>query len=437
MLAPGPSSLVGVTSDDWVVFRDADALRAVRVGPDPSVEEITERPGSVLIRGSVVFNWAEMDWTSGVGDLSVWSVLGGYHDIGLTLYAEGLVAVSDQGSTIVYTANAQEQTLDLMLAPSDLSNPQVLIESMGRGTETTCGASIGFVGERLFVGWCEAGSRVAKIERYEAVGGQWQATLIASDALPAWSADTTGERVFYQSSEYGARYAERAKTFLIDAGVGRGLLVPDGSAALYTVGDQLRRTTLPEVNPVPIVTKGYSQPIEFSPGFDVALYSTTVTYDNGTRRDLRLVTTDGFNPAPIELVSEPAAALPRSSMTRDGRFVMYLTDMAAIGATLHIVAIDGTERLVLPNVLEVVAANESRLVFTDNSSDPEQYPVVADLKVVDLATDAEPWLIEAKILEGRGFQLDRAREKVVYVRSGVDRDASAGDQQGLFFRRVR
>jgi hypothetical protein len=436
-LAPGPASLVGVTSDGWAVFRDSDALRAVKIGDPPAVEEITQRPGSVIIRGRVVFNWADVDWTTNVGDLSVWTAEAGTHDIGATLYAEELIAANEQGSTIVYTADTQEHTTALMLAPSDLSTPQVLIESMGRGSEATCGASIGFVGELLFVGWCEAGSRAGKIERYERVGEAWQSTLIAGDSLPAWSADSAGERVLYQSSGYSAYCAESGAAFLIDAGVGRGLVLPDGSAVLYTVGDQLRRSTLPEVNPIPIVTTGYVQPVGFSPGFDLALYSTTVTYESGTRRDLRLVTTAGFNPAPIDLVTEPVATLARSSMTQDGRFVLYLTDMTPSGASLHVVATDGTERLVLPNVVEVAAANDSMLVFADNSSDPNQYPIVADLKVIDLATAAEPRLIEAKIVEGKSFQLDPSREKVVYVRSGVDRELSVAQRDGLFVQWLR
>jgi hypothetical protein len=435
-IAPGQATLIGVTSDGWTVFRDADTLRAAKVGAEPPSQEITKQPGSVLVRGNVVFNWANVDWMLGVGDLSVWTADAGAHEIGLTPYAEGLVAASEDGTTIVYPANTQKETTDLLLTPSDLSAPEVLIAGMGLGSEATCGASIGFVGERLFVGWCQAGSRVARLERYERVGDAWRPTLIADDALPAWSADSTGERVFFQSSAYSAYFSENGKQVLIDAGVGQGRLLPDGSAALYTVGDQLRRSAMPDVNPVPIVTTGYKQPIEFSPSFDLALYSTTVTYDVGTRRDLRLVSTDGFNPKPIDLVTEPVAALGRSSVTQDGRFVLYLTDMTPSGASLHIVARDGTELLALPNVLEVAAANDSTLVFTDNSSDPAQYPVVADLKLIDLASETVPRLLEEKILDGRSFQLAADRGSVFYVRSGVDRDAAEAAHDGLFVQSI-
>lgn len=435
-LAAGSASILGITSDGWVVFRDAEALRAVKVGADPATQKITDTPGSMLIRGKVVFNWANVDWTTNVGDLSVWTADAGTHHIGATAYAEGLVGASSEGRTIVYTANTKKDTADLMIAPSDLSAPKVLIPSMGLGSDATCGASIAFVGESLFVGWCPAGSRAGKIERFRNVGGTWTPTLIAEDALPAWSADASGERVFYQSSAYSGYYAENGEAHVIDTGVSGGFVLPDGSAVLYTVGDQLRRTTLPDVNPLTIVTRGYAQPAEFSPHFDLALYSTTVNYDNGTRRDLRITRTDAFNPSPTELVPDPVAGLPRSGLTKDGQFVLYLTDMTPSGGTLHVRSTDGTERMVLPNVLDAVAAHDGTIVFTDGSTDPNVYPVVADLKVLNLATTASPTLLEAKIVEGRTFQLDATGTKIVYVRSGVDRD-SGTERDGLFFQTIR
>jgi hypothetical protein len=202
------------------------------------------------------------------------------------------------------------------------------------------------------------------------------------------------------------------------------------------VGDQLRRSAYPEMNPVPIVTTGYKQPVRFSPGFDLALYSTTVTYENGTQRDLRLVSTAGFEDQPIVLVPDPVAVLPRSSMTRDGKFVLYLSDVSSTGGSLHVVDQQGSEVLVLPNVVEAEAAGNSALVFTDNQSDPEKYPVVADLKIIDLGHEQEPRLIEEKILDGHKFAVDVAGRNVVYTRSGVDRDTAADDHDGVFVQRL-
>jgi hypothetical protein len=435
-LAGGPVAVSGLTSDGWVVYRAADALKAVKLPPNSETRDVTARPGNLLIRGRVVFNWVNVDWKKNVGDLSVWTADAGTHEIGTTQYAEGLVAASQQGKTVVYTANTTATTMDLMIAPADLSKPKVLISRMGRGSATTCGPSIGFVGERLFVGWCSAGSRTGKIQRFEETAGQWKATLIADDALPAWSGDASGDRIFYQSSAYAGRYAEAGKTYPIDAGVGGGFLIPSGSVAIYTVGDQLRRTAIPDVKPVTVITRGYAQAAEFTRNSDVVLYSSKVTYDNGTRRDLYIAHTNHFNPDPIELVADPVAGLARSALTKDGQSVLYLTDMTPSGATLHVRSIDGGERMIVPNVADVVAAHEGRIVFTDNSSDPNQYPVVSDLKTIDLAAGEAPSLVEAKIAEGRNFQLDASGKQVIYVRSGIDRDGGGPAQGGLFVRTI-
>ncbi|HEU4409053.1 MAG TPA: hypothetical protein VFS43_27590 [Polyangiaceae bacterium] len=43
----------------------------------------------------------------------------------------------------------------------------------------------------------------------------------------------------------------------IDTGVVSGKLLPDASALLYMVSDQLRRTALPEAVAVPVVTNEF------------------------------------------------------------------------------------------------------------------------------------------------------------------------------------
>lgn len=459
-IAPGQASLLGVTSDDWMVFRDGDVLRAAKVGNAGSTKEITTHPGSVLIRGRVVFNWADVNWEQGVGNLSVWTSENGTHEVGPTPYSETLVAASADGSSIAFTANTRElgaggssggeeeaesggappapdRATDLMLARSDLSEKQVLIESMGLGSESTCNPSFGFVGERLFVGWCVPASRSAKIERYESEGGDWSKSTIAEDTLPGWSTDATGSTVFYQSSGYSGYVALDGEPVLIDAGVSAGTLLPNGKTVLYSVGDQLRRAELPEVNPVAIVTTGYKQPVGFSPDFGLALYSTTVSYEQGTQRDLLLTTTAAFNSTPLVLVDKPVATLPRSHMTRDGRYIFWLTDVSSRGGSLHVVDQQGGEVIELPNVVEAAAGEGSLLVFTDNPSDPDQYPVVADLKIMDLSSEDEPRVVEPKVLDGKSFQLNSDGTVVSYVRSGVDRDSEEADYQGVFSVNIR
>ena len=431
-LASGSPSVVGITGDDWVLFRDGESLKAMNVEGGDALE-VSEVPGNVLVKGKVVFNFANVDWTKNVGDLSIWTAMGGAQEIGKTTYSEALISASKSGEWLVYPADTKGAKTNLMLASKDFSTNDVLIEDMGLGNDTTCSPSLAFVGERLIVGYCEPDSRDAKVVRYEQDGDAFGFTMIAEQALPTWSADASGDGVFFQSDAYEGWYSADGEQYRIDASVSRGFLLPDGSAVLYTVGDQLRRSSVPESNPMPIVTTGFAEPVAFTADYASVLYSSKITYENGTQRDLRLVATDGFNPEPIELVGEPVAAVGRSSLTDDGQYVLYLDDVTPNGGTLHVVDTHGNEVVALPGVLDVLAAHGSTIVFTDNGSDPEVYPNVADLEVLDVAMSTTPTLVEARIMETKNFQLDSTLTRVVYVRSGVDRDPEDPLRTGIFW----
>jgi hypothetical protein len=431
-LATGSPSVVGVTSDGWVLYRAGDVLQGLKLGDDQPVD-VSDEPGNVLVKGKVVYNFANMDWTKNVGDLSIWSDAGGAQSIGSTTYSESLIAASESGDWLVYPADTRSSKTNLMIASSDFSTNDVLIEGMGLGNDTTCSPTLGFVGERLIVGYCEPDSRDASIVRFE-----WNEkngfvpTTLAEQTLPTWSADATGDGLFYQSSNYEGFYTDGGEPSRIDASVSRGFLLPDGSAVLYTVGDQLRRSSVPDSNPVPIVTTGFSEPVAFTEDYGEVLYSSKVTYENGTQRDLRLVATDGFNPEPIELVAEPTASVGRSTLTTDGNYALYLDDVTARGGTLHVVDMKGHEVLSFAGVLDVLAAGGSAILFTDNASDPDVYPNVADLEYVDVSKGKTPALVEGAILEPKNFQVDADFSRVIYVRSGVDRDSEDPLHAGLF-----
>lgn len=436
-VASGTPSLVGVTSDGWTIFRDGDALKAAKLNEDAEVQDVAAKAGSVVIKGGAVFNWADMDWMANTGDLSIWSANLGNQEIGTTPYVEALVAASDDGSSALYPANASATAADLMIVDAGASAAAPLIENLGLVSEKTCGAKIGFVGMDVLAGWCEPKSTSAVLQRFTHGDDGWSGVTIADRALPGWSADSGGTRIFYQSINYEGVVSDNGTPTMIDVSVSTGQITPDGTAVLYTVSDQLRRANLADIEPTPIVTTGYKQPVQLSADFSLALYSTTVTYESGTQRDLLLVPTDGFHSTPITLVRDPVATLGRSAMTRDGRFVLFFSDMTATGGTLHVVDADGNERFTRDNVVEVAAGVDSTLLFTDNSSDPSAYPVLADLNIVDLAGDAKPKLVEASVLDGKNFQLDPSGTSVAYVRSGVDRNAEEQPTEvstGLFYR---
>jgi len=188
------------------------------------------------------------------------------------------------------------------------------------------------------------------------------------------------------------------------------------------------------MNPIPIVTRGFAQRADFSPSFDHVLYSRTVTYEGTTKRDLFLADTRGFNPTPKELVAEPVASLSRSTFTSDGKYVLYLTDVTQAGSTLNVASVETGAVRMYTNVDTVVAAQGSKIVFSDTRSDPTKYPIVADLKVADVSSSQAPALIETKIMDDRSFYLSPDLGSMVYVRSGIDRDPADPASQGVFVR---
>jgi hypothetical protein len=437
-VAGGPASLVGVTSDGYAVYRAADqTLQAVAVHGGGTSLPITDHPGTIVLKHRAVFSWADVDWMTNLGRLLVWTAEGGTHDAGVALYSEEMVAATADGKTIAYNVNVTPTTTDLVITSNDFSAPKTLIAGVGRGSEQTCRSSFGFVGSRLVIGWCTPGSQFGKIERYESLDGQWTGAAIAADSLSTWSSDQSGELIFYQSNDYRGRLVEAGQSKVVDASVSGGIVLPDGSAILYNVGDQLRRTALPEINPTPIVTRGFAQLAEFSSSYDHVLYSREVTYEGGTKRDLMLSDASVFNPQPTELVAAPTAGLSRSAFTSDGQYVLYLTDLHAQGSTLNIYSIARGNVRTLPNVDTVLAAGNATIVFSDHRSDPDKYPIVADLNVLDAASDGPPQLVEPMILDGRSFFADLDTGLVTYVRSGVDRDANDPEAQGVLVQSIR
>ena len=103
-----------------MIDRDADTLSAVPLEAGARSTTITDEPGNVMIRGKVVFNFANVDWTTNLGDLSIGPRKAGTHAIGKSLYSEGLVEASPDGSTVVYTVNATPTSVDLMIPPAIL-----------------------------------------------------------------------------------------------------------------------------------------------------------------------------------------------------------------------------------------------------------------------------------------------------------------------------
>jgi hypothetical protein len=434
-IVSGTASITGVTSDGYVLYRAASGLAVIGTDANATPTNITAASAIVTIRGKVAFVFRNVDYTTNLADLDVWTAAGGVKNVGQVMFGEDAIAANEDGTSILYATNVTPTTAVLVVAKSDLSTKTTLLPAMGRSSITTCRFKYAFAGTRVLAAACEVGSLEGTLRGFDPVvagtgAGTWSATAIASKVQPTFAADSEGKRVFYITTGSQGRVAENGATTLVDNAVTGGILLPDGSAALYTVGDQLRRSPLPAANPSPIVTVGYVSRAGFSPDFSHVLYSSVVTYVGTERRDLRIASTSSLNTTVDKLAETAEAQISLSPFTADGDYALWLTNVGVVGAaTLNARKVTGGAPHTFPNVVAVSASKGSRIVFTDKRSDPLVYPILADIEVVNLSMpDPTPITLQTKVLDSGNFALLADGTAIVYARSGAATDAgAAGD----------
>ncbi len=411
------ATLLGVTNDDRIVYRDSNGLWSIKAAPEAPARLAATVSGNVFIRGRTVFNFTNVDWETQQGTLAFWTPNVGRRTVGTALYGDNAVSARADGKYVVFAVAQTDDTVDVIGARSDLDEPQVLVRA-ARGNEETCPPNYGFAGKSIIVTWCEEGSTAATLDRFRlSDDGLWKKETIASGVQPQWASDRTGKVLFY--------IEEGGKGFLLDGsekqafenGVTWGKLHPEGTAILYGVGDQLRRRDLPG-SPIPIVTTGFVQAARWSDDLDYVLYSRKLDYEEGMRQDLLLTATDWFNPEPTVLVKEPKAVLTRSGFTKSSTHALYMTDVVNGEGTLHVYPVSGGEETTFPNVVSALAGPDNLIVFSDDRTPLGTWPRLANLKLYDVSGEEDPVMLRASVVDGQDFQLTQDRTIVAYVLPG-------------------
>jgi hypothetical protein len=443
-LADDAVTVMGVTSDGQVIYRSSQGIVAIPAdGTSAAPALVSEKLGMVEIRGRIVFLFSDVDWAKKVGELTIWTAAHGPKAIGPAVYGENTAFASADGAWVGWIGNIVEPEpppvadgdagadggdeagappelrADLILATPDLAQQHAALGSIGIGSPSTCRPRIDFVGQRVIAAWCMVGSSSALLQTLDPPS--FAPVTIAKDANPFWSADAEGSSVFYTDLKGGAWVGKNK----LDTGVGWGTLLPDGSAALYTVADQLRRTPLPAVDPTPIITTGFASRAGFTPDYAYALYSTKVSYDAGVRRNLLITPTTKLNTSPRHLLDEPTAEISRSPFTTNGKWVLYLTPTSDGKKTLHARSIASEVVRSFEDVDTAAAGHGSRVLYSTNRSGPETYPITADLAVMDPAAEGDPVTLRTGTTDGRNFRLTSDGSKLVYVMPGQGETPSA------------
>jgi hypothetical protein len=409
--------LIAITADDRVVYRRADGVFSIKAAQGGVPRKAASVPGDVHVHGRTIFNFANIDYASGQGDLTFWTPAVGRRSVGRAMIGAGNLAARSDAAHVIFT-RVYGDTLTLVISSADTEQAQVLVAGAGRGSDTTCAPSFGFAGAAAVVSWCMTGSINATLARFTVTPqGVWQREDVSDTARGLWSSDAAGANLFYVTAEGEGWVTDMSTAQKVSEGVGWGLLHPTGDPVFFTVGDQLRRRNAGST-PIPIVVDGFTAAVAWNADMTQVLYSSVVDYQEGMKQDLRTTSTDWFNPSPTLLVTQPVATIGRSALTSDGQRALYFTNLGTQGGTLNVRPLSGAPAVTLPLVDTVLTAAGSVIVFTDNRSEPTEFPILADMRRLDTALPGGPQLIEAGILDGRDIQLRSDELTVAYARPG-------------------
>ncbi len=415
-LAEDDGSLVAMTSDDRIVYR-TDALWSLKVAGGAAPRKAASNAGDTFVIGRTIFNFADIDYNTGTGYLTFWTPAFGRRTIGSAMLGSDRIAARHDDAHVMFVRNPQPSTVDIVICSADKQHAEVLVAGAGRGAEDTCGPSFGFAGDAAVVSWCDVGSLDATLARFSLEGGSWQRQDLSTEARGSWSSDALGQTLFYITTSGEGRVTDLVDDQPVGDNVGWGMLHDDGSEVFFTVSDQLRKRPLGDAA-IPIVVDGFGQPIAWTAGYAEVLYTDEVVYDEGAaKQDLSVTPTSWFNPTPTVLVATPSVTLGRSVITAAGGHALYLTGADEQTATLNLRPLSGAAALTVAGVVDFVAAHDSVILFTNNPSPPNTYPVLVDLRRYDAATAGPPQLLETGIIDGP-VQLRSDLRTVIYRRDG-------------------
>lgn len=422
-LVPEEGTLVAITSDDRLVYSTPGGLLTLKAAVGAPARKAASIAGNAYARGATVFNFSKIDYDTGTGSLTFWTPAHGRRFAGTAVLGEVGIAARGDDERVLFLANPEETTADVVVSSSDGAHAFVLVEGVGRGDMDTCAPTIGFAGDAAVVSWCKPGSTQATLSRFteDATGG-WTKQDISTSAQGMWSSDASGEKLFYVTTQVEGIVLDVAtnEEKKVGAGVAWGRMAKAGDALFFTVGDQLRRSDM-SASAVPIVVDGFQSAVAWSADSSKVLYSSTVLYEDGAKQDLRSSTTGYFNPSPTSLVAEPTATLGRSPLTTDANYALYLTEVGPQGGTLHVQPFGGGATTDLPGVVDtVVAGAGSFIVLTDNRSAADVFPPLVDMKLYNAQTGGAATLLEAGIVDGRDILVRSDKKVVAYRRNGAE-----------------
>lgn len=436
-VAPGTWLLAGVTSDDFAVVYDVKnggLFTVPLAGGTPFLIDAkgTWDTGIASVRGRVVFSWRDVDPSSGVGNLTVWTAAGGSKVLSLDFSVApsandnpGVYAASDDGAYVIYTDRTSDDgaQADIYLAESSAQvGTKILDQQL---TDASCFPQVGFAGGRFLISHCNApgdgGAGLPVVSTVDPATGK--VIDLKTGAANFFATDKAGTKVLVASAAGAATVVPigGGNGLAIDSAVTGGLLTADGGGAIYrTVAGSLKRATV-GASPMPMTLVGSAvKNFEALSGDGkFLLYSTNMDAQTGYT-DLFLASTQAAG-APVTLAAGAKASLFGDAFTADRSRALFAADCTAdyIGVIKAQAVTGGPVATLATSGYYIWATKGTQVIFNDHFVAPPNMlgNGRGDVLAADVAS-ADPPSVLATQADVDIF-LNAAKTKVVYTTNAV------------------
>jgi hypothetical protein len=458
-----------VTSDGYAIYTDTTdtSVWAVLVaGGMP--QKITTNVGpvaSITAVGPVVLIWSNLNPTTNIGQLIVWTAAKGTQM--LSTQSSVSAALSKDYSHIAFLDNSTATSTAIAVAGVDGTGRTTLVPAAI--VTTNCTPAVGWVGSDALAAYCSAaapptpdagtgaddggtgeagaldagagtgdagagtGTNNATFTRY--TGASWTPTNISTAAFTAFATNKANDHViFFDNAGLEAYDVASAMTTLVDPVGDSFVLTPDGTKVVYGthVGGADAGPTA-AAGPFKVSPIAAPSPTTLGTGIDafygispdgnwVLGFTQLVQTTNYTNTILASTTTPG---APQSLVTQASSSPIGDDFTTDSKFAIYTdtitTTMTVQGnvtsGNLNVAALTGgvvTPMQIGTAVWQEAAGPGSKVIFNPNWIAPPNLGFgVADLTEIDLsvATPAPKTLVSQA---DANFYLTTDKMTIVY-----------------------
>lgn len=430
-----------ITSDGYVLVLDAgatpNALVAIALDGSGTPIKVVDKADYVYVSGKMAFVYSNVNTTTFIGTLGVWSKAGGYKELSTAARA-GQFAVSVDGKVIAYTAKENTKITDIVVdAPTGGAAKTIYTATQN---DTKCSPFIAGTATKIAVLTCDApvtgdagvdagvdaGTAPASttLKVFDASG---TGTLVAGSLKDTLSVDKTGTLLFtISTTDAAVVYPEAAGAPTpIDTTVSFGRILNDGKKALYSkaaagaAGPLYTADVSATPSPVEITTDKVA--VFFNPPTGAKYVEYGTIYDNKTSEsDLYLAPVSGGTK--ITLSTDPASAVFGDPYTADGTMAIYYANVSASGNALvgDLTVLDlgaaGAKGVKIAGSVWVSYGPKGKTVaYNDNwLSGGAGTEGTADLKVVDAANPTSSVKLIAPQAENN-FYITGDKTKIIFA----------------------